>query len=51
MAQPIPPNGEQQPTRNNDMVEQFRRMGLPRLRGLEGPMGLEEWIREIERIF
>lgn len=38
-------------SRTHELVEQFWRMGPPRLKGSEGPMGVEEWIRELERIF
>ncbi|KAL8526678.1 hypothetical protein ACS0TY_015762 [Phlomoides rotata] len=37
--------------RANDFVEQFRRLQPPRLNGKEGPLGTEEWIAGLERIF
>jgi hypothetical protein len=49
--QVIPPQQPYHVARPNDIVEQFRRMGPNRLKGNEGPIGTEEWIREMERIF
>ncbi|KAL8489992.1 hypothetical protein ACS0TY_025769 [Phlomoides rotata] len=37
--------------RANDFVDQFRRLQPPRLNGKEGPLGTEEWIAGLERIF
>lgn len=34
-----------------EVIEQFRKMGPPRLKGCEGPEVTEEWIRELEQIF
>ncbi|XP_057808695.1 uncharacterized protein LOC131023168 [Salvia miltiorrhiza] len=35
----------------NGVVAQFRSMAPPILRGNEGPLGTEEWMRQMERIF
>ncbi|XP_057770781.1 uncharacterized protein LOC130990577 [Salvia miltiorrhiza] len=45
--------GAQNPQRNNTsvVVEQFRRYNPPRFDGRSGPLAMEEWIRELERIF
>ncbi|KAL8494365.1 hypothetical protein ACS0TY_025252 [Phlomoides rotata] len=52
------PQPQQQPmfvpplkARTNDFVDQFRRLQPPRLNGKEGPLGTEEWIAGLERIF
>ncbi|KAL8514640.1 hypothetical protein ACS0TY_013648 [Phlomoides rotata] len=37
--------------RANDFVEQFRRLQPPKLNGKEGPLGTEEWLAGLERIF
>ncbi|XP_057779913.1 uncharacterized protein LOC130998515 [Salvia miltiorrhiza] len=35
----------------NEVVAQFRSMAPPTLKGNEGPLGTEEWMRQMERIF
>lgn len=35
----------------NRVIEQFRRLIPPRFNGRDGPLVLEEWTRELERIF
>lgn len=50
VLQPNLPN-RPHPARANEIMEQFRCMGPTRLKGTEGPIGTNEWIRELERIF
>ncbi|KAH6807774.1 hypothetical protein C2S51_028882 [Perilla frutescens var. frutescens] len=45
---------QNRPNQNNNIsmaVEQFRRYRPPTLKGREGPLATEEWLRELERIF
>ncbi|XP_057780098.1 uncharacterized protein LOC130998703 [Salvia miltiorrhiza] len=45
--QPPQPQAES----GNGVVAQFRSMAPPTLKGNEGPLGTEEWMRQMERIF
>lgn len=45
---------QNQPARNNDnntIIEQFRRYHPSTLKGREGPLATEEWLRGLDRIF
>ncbi|XP_057785468.1 uncharacterized protein LOC131003008 [Salvia miltiorrhiza] len=45
------PNNAPAQIQTNQVIEQFRRYAPPRFDGKSGPLALEEWVMELERIF